>query len=193
VARDVGTAFDVRAYPEDAGVRIVVAEGAVAVTAAPAPRNREATGAWAISRNADDVAAADPPRAAEARVGDVATAANGRVGVKHGVDVASLTAWMQGRLVFDDTPLPEVVRELGRAYGIDITVADPTLAADHVTGRFGGSEPMSEVLDDIARSVGAHVQWHNRTVMLVPGRPTSTGPSRGTQPPINAVADNNGR
>ncbi len=31
-ARDVGTAFDVRAYPEDVGARIAVAEGAVAVT-----------------------------------------------------------------------------------------------------------------------------------------------------------------
>ena len=33
VATDVGTAFDVRAYPEDAGARIAVTEGAVAVTA----------------------------------------------------------------------------------------------------------------------------------------------------------------
>ncbi len=107
VARDVGTAFDVRAYPEDAGMRVAVAEGVVAIGGV------------------------------EVRAGDVATAADGRAAVAHAVDVATLTTWRQGGLAFRDTPLTDVARDIARTFGLRVTIADSGLGTRPITATFG--------------------------------------------------------
>ncbi len=131
VTRDVGTVFDVRAYPEDAGARIGVVEGAVAVSTAAACRTgaggQGAVGARAARPPSSDVP--DEGCGAQVRAGDVATVVNDKVAVEHGVDVASLTEWTAGRLVFDRTPMTTVVAEVSRWYGIDVRLGDPALAA----------------------------------------------------------------
>ena len=51
------------------------------------------------------------------------------------VDVATLTAWRQGKTVFNDTPLAEVVREVNRYRAQPIQVA-PALARVRISGVF---------------------------------------------------------
>ena len=51
------------------------------------------------------------------------------------VDVATLTAWRQGKTVFNDTPLAEVVREINRYRAQPIQVA-PALARVRISGVF---------------------------------------------------------
>ncbi len=131
VTRDVGTVFDVRAYPEDAGARIGVVEGAVAVSTAAACQTG-AGGQGAVGARAARPPSSDAPDegcGAQVRAGDVATVVNDKVAVEHGVDVASLTEWTAGRLVFDRTPMTTVVAEVSRWYGIDVRLGDPALAA----------------------------------------------------------------
>jgi len=55
-------------------------------------------------------------------------------------------AWHSGRLVFDDSPLPEVVKKLERWYGIDVFVRDPQLLSSHITTTFE-NESLYEVLE----------------------------------------------
>ena len=43
------------------------------------------------------------------------------------VDVESEIAWKEGRLVFKETPLPEVLRCLANFYNVDFNVMDPVL------------------------------------------------------------------
>ena len=43
------------------------------------------------------------------------------------VDVESEIAWKEGRLVFKETPLPEVLRCLANFYNVDFKVMDPVL------------------------------------------------------------------
>jgi transmembrane sensor len=153
VARDVGTAFDVRAYPEDAGTRIAVAEGSVAVTAT------------AGCRTDGRMAMTGEPCWTEARAGDVATGASGRVAVQHGVDVTSLTAWTTGRLLFDSAPLQDVLPTLERWYGVTVRVEDAALLRRTVTITLTEETP-SEAIAAICAAMGLEWKATARTYTL---------------------------
>jgi transmembrane sensor len=153
VARDIGTAFDVRAYPEEAGARIAVAEGAVSVT----PAGRCGAG----------VRAEGEPCGAEARAGDVATAGDGRVAVERGVDVASLTGWTRGELTFRNVALGEVTTDLSRWFGVEIRLADPALARRLVTATVT-DEPLDAALNVLAPGFGTTYERQGRVVVLRP-------------------------
>jgi len=87
---DIGTQFDV--YRSDAGVRIMVGEGEVAVTAANRPADR-------VALTAGRQAGYDPVHG----LGPAAAA-----------DVDTALAWRQGRAVYRDVPLASVVADLNR-------------------------------------------------------------------------------
>jgi ferric-dicitrate binding protein FerR (iron transport regulator) len=104
--RDVGTEFDVSAYPGSAP-RVAVKSGSVALSAA------------------HDAAVLDG-----GRIGKI-DPATGTISVS--LVGESYFAWTSGRLAFVDTPLREVADELGRRYNLDIQIADANLAAVPVT------------------------------------------------------------
>ncbi len=166
VARDVGTAFDVRAYPEDVGARIVVADGAVAVSAAPTCR---AGGCGT-----------------QMRTGDVATVGDGRVAVVHRSDVHGYLAWMQGGLVFEAMPLGQAVRDIGRAFGVEVTVADSALVRFPITAAFT-NEPLDEILDAVTRVVGARYERSGRSVVIRRGLAGARPHGDNTQPQLTTA------
>ncbi|MBX6333155.1 MAG: FecR domain-containing protein [Gemmatimonadaceae bacterium] len=131
IAEDLGTAFVVRAYAADSASTVVVASGRVAVRGrATDARQRAALGRGQLGR----------------------VDAAGRVSVVPAVNVADYTAWRAGRLIFRQTPLADVARELERWYGVRVTVADSALAATPVTGTFV-DQPLDAVLTVVARSL----------------------------------------
>jgi ferric-dicitrate binding protein FerR (iron transport regulator) len=127
VARDAGTAFDVRAYPEDAEVRVAVAEGAVVVGDSPL------------------------------RAGDVARVGADGVDIQHVGNVSRYGAWMQGTLVFEETPLRQVARDIGRAFGVTIVIADSALLEKRITGTLS-DRPLDLMLDVVTQTVGARYE-----------------------------------
>jgi transmembrane sensor len=136
-ATDIGTRFDVRAYPEDSSVRVAVEEGRVALSG-----NR--------------IALAQ---------GEVATIPrSGTPVIERGVE--NVSAWTTGRLELHDTPAREAVRALARWYDVDLQLGDSTLAAVPLTASFR-DEPVDEVLHIVAVTLGARVHWSGRTVILV--------------------------
>ncbi len=157
VARDVGTAFDVRAYPEDLEARIAVAEGTVAI---------EPSATWSS-------------REQPLQAGDVATVRQGKVAVEHGVDVAGLTGWMRGELAFHDVPLGEVVAELSRWYGLDVRLADASLANRRLRGVYGSEQSVTEVVGLVAPALGLRAQWDgpNRVTLA----PATSGTRRSVE------------
>jgi transmembrane sensor len=127
-AEDIGTAFSVRAYPEDSTVRVVVAEGSVALGAA-------APGAG---------------RGVPLTPGQLGSLAKGSgTPTVRRVNVAAYLGWMDGRLAFDETPLAEVVAQLGRWYDAPFRIADPALASRTLTASFT-TEPLADVLAALA-------------------------------------------
>lgn len=140
---DVGTRFDVRADERDR-TRVVVVEGAVAVAAADSPARRLVL-----------------------RAGSAATLApGGRVTPEQSPDPARELAWTQGELVFRGAPVSEVAASLRRWYGIELRVADPALQRRHLTTSFG-SESRDRVLQDIALALGARLEMHGDTAVLI--------------------------
>ncbi len=168
VVRDVGTAFDVRAYPEDAGARIAVAEGTVMVTAA--------RGCHAGRDTCD----------AQTHAGNMATVSNAGIAIREGADIAALTAWMQGQLVFEDAPLSDVAHELDRAFDIQITIADSGLAVHQVSGVFD-NETVDQVLDDITGVIGGRYERVGRTVVIRRNLSRAARPSAAGRPPMQTA------
>ena len=106
IARDVGTEFAVRSYPEDRAVQVVVRTGGVAMS-----------GVGLL--DAGDVG----------RLG-----IDGTSSLTRGVAVDSLLTWLDGRLVFHDAPLATVLAELRRWHDVDVHLADPALGNLPFTG-----------------------------------------------------------
>jgi ferric-dicitrate binding protein FerR (iron transport regulator) len=154
LAEDIGTRFDIRAYARDSVTRLVVADGAVAM------RTRRV---WADG--SDDKAV--PLSAVLVTRGMMATAgADGVVRVRSGVATDRYLSWSDGRLAFDDTPLPEVVAELSRWYDLDIRLGDPRLASRTLTASF--DDPPAAVLVALEGALGVRVARVGRVVTLYP-------------------------
>jgi transmembrane sensor len=147
VARDVGTQFMVRVYPEDAGARIVVREGRVAIRAAAG-------------------------KAAE-RV--VAPGQLGRLGPSReptieSADTATWFGWTEGRLVFDGTPLREALPQLSRWFDLEFRLADTALAEVPLTATLK-TQPTMDVLNNLAASLGMRQRRVGQIVTLYSTEP----------------------
>lgn len=127
VVEDLGTEFAVRSYGDSPQVRVAVASGSVAI-------RRGATADTAVVLEPRDMAT----------IGDA-----GRIDVQRGIDVAPFTAFSSGRLIFKDTPLSDVARELERWYGVEARITDSSLADKHLTVEFE-----RETLDEVLRIIG---------------------------------------
>ncbi|HEX6534030.1 MAG TPA: FecR domain-containing protein [Gemmatimonadaceae bacterium] len=112
VLEDIGTRFDVRAYPGDSHTTVAVAAGAVAI------RGRADTSRRVATLGPDDLA----------RVRN-----DGTVDVEHGVDASLFLSWTDGRLAFRHATLRQVVQQLERWYDVDIQLADSSLAERRLT------------------------------------------------------------
>lgn len=154
--RVLGTTFDVRHYATDTQTRVVVLTGKVAVQAV---RGRQVTGAPHVLTAADLAIVSD----------------SGALTLIPRVDVDDYTAWADGRLVFRGTPLRDVVLELGRAYSVDIVIADSALAERRVTLTAATTaRSLTAILDAIAPIVDAHYTRDGRVITLRRGHTADT-------------------
>lgn len=122
---DLGTAFEVRAYPDEV-VRIAVTEGMVEVR-----RDSGIVG---------DSAVLQP--------GDVAEVpATGETVVKRQVNVERLLGWTRGELVFEDTPLSDAARDLERWFDIQVRFEDPALRSLRWNATPRITDPLDTILE----------------------------------------------
>ncbi|MDG9930742.1 MULTISPECIES: FecR domain-containing protein [unclassified Pseudomonas] len=106
---DIGTVFNVRS--DSRGVAVAVVEGAVEVSAGASPSRRLGGGQQVLARA-------------------------GALGDTERVDPARATAWQQGKLRFDGTPLSEVIVDIQRYRQAPVRLADPRLGALRVSGEY---------------------------------------------------------
>jgi transmembrane sensor len=150
VAKDLGTEFTVRAYPEDAGARVVVREGRVAIRAA--------------------ATMAAPERVVAP--GQLGRLGSGQEPTVEPADTAALFAWTEGRLIFDGTPLHDALPQLGRWFDLDFRLADSALGDVPLTATLR-TQPTTDVLNNLAASLGMKQRRAGRIVTLYsadPGR-----------------------
>jgi transmembrane sensor len=137
VARDLGTEFAVRSYTQDAAVQVVVRKGAVVMSG--------------VGR----LGAGDVGR----------LRASGTASLTRGVRVDSLLGWLEGRLVFRDAPLSEVLLELRRWHDSEVDLADPSLGALPFTGVLTDASFRSSI-GVVAATLGLSVQRTGGRVVL---------------------------
>ena len=72
--------------------------------------------------------------------------------------------WVRGRLVFEDRSLTEIIAKLEQWYVLDIQLEDKDLGDRRLTAEIDYRQPMTEVLNGIALSLGMEVHRHDRMV-----------------------------
>lgn len=159
----LGTVFGVRSYPSSKTstptasgtgatppeTRVVVASGRVAV-AAVTPNGGHAQVATLV---AGDVASITP---------------TGSATVDHPSNVSDQLAWTDGRLVFNNAPVREVVAELERWYNLRIEVRSAAVGTRVLTTTFVDKQPPTPTqLDDMAAAVGARIERTNGVIRFV--------------------------
>jgi len=151
VSEDLGTEFDVRAYPGDSGATVIVSSGRVA-----------------LHHAADSGTQVHTTQLSRGQMGRLDR--NGAVSVVDNVDVDATLAWRKGRLAFEERPLRDVARELERWYDIDIALNDSALANTPLTASFT-SQSADQALSIVAGALGAHYARDGRTVRFTTTRP----------------------
>ena len=131
IIKVLGTTFDLSAYDNDGEVKLTLIEGKVIV-------KEEKSGSEHVIRPLQEIKVAapqedsEPPLPAKAEI----TKAN----------VQLNTAWVNGELVFNNTPMPEIVKHLERWYGVHVHVVDPDILDYRLTATFT-TESITRVLD----------------------------------------------
>lgn len=113
--RDIGTSFNVAR--ENGTTTVAVLEGEVQV------RLNDPANATAILRGGEELAYS------ERGLSEISP-----------LNAAATTAWREGRLVFYDTPLDEVVRQINRYHTRPIALADARLGRLKVSGEFNAAD-----------------------------------------------------
>lgn len=149
VIRDIGTQFDVRR--DERRIAVAVLEGAVEVRLG-GTASGDAGATLALSR------------------GQQAFYSENGLSAVSPADEKTVTAWRSGKLVFDGTPLADVVRELGRYHERRIVIADPALSALKVSGVFNANN-LDGLLRVIPQVLPVQVEQANGTVILSALRP----------------------
>lgn len=122
---DLGTAFEVRAYPNEV-VRVAVTEGMVEVR-----RDSGIVGDSAVLQPGD--------------VAEVPT--TGETVVKRQVNVERLLGWTRGELVFENTPLSDAARDLERWFDIQVRFEDPALRSLRWNATPRITDPLDTILE----------------------------------------------
>jgi ferric-dicitrate binding protein FerR (iron transport regulator) len=119
----LGTRFNVRDYPDETYSQAFVKAGAIRVS------YHDSSAILHVGEEAD----IDPTRL------------NDRAfNLKRGIDTTSMAEWTRGILSFNGVDLPNLLRELSRAYDVDIELRGPIS-----THRFKGSLSVKEPLDQV--------------------------------------------
>ena len=140
---DVGTRFAVRS-DASAGVAVSVLEGAVSLRAVNTPARQ-----GVILQAGDN--------------GLLKT--GGEVVARRGTVVDDDVAWLSGRLVLREATINEVKAAMRSWYGLELRVADPSLANRHITATFEG-ESADRVLDVLGLVLGAEIERRGDTAIV---------------------------
>lgn len=140
---DVGTKFTVSSDSPE-GVSVSVSEGSVALQQMNGP-----AGQGVILKAGDK---------GILRIG-------GDVLARRGAATDDDAAWLKGRLVFREATIGEIASSIRKWYGIELKVADPSLANRHLTATFAGESP-DRVLDVIRLALGADIERHGDTAIV---------------------------
>ncbi|MDT7830113.1 DUF4974 domain-containing protein [Pricia sp. S334] len=142
----LGTQFNVSHYPEDQNINTVLVEGSVALRT---NKKNDKSGEGTLL---------EPGFKAEWRPADNAIALEN-------VDTDIYTAWMQGRLVFRNTPFQQIRQALERKYNVTIKNSNKDLDEQLFDATFD-IETIEEVLESFSKSYAIAYRIEDNEVII---------------------------
>jgi transmembrane sensor len=140
----VGTDFTVRSYSDDDYVQLVVVSGTVAMESRIGNGKREKV-------------------LTNGQMG-LLNKMTGELTVRQ-VDADRYLGWMDGRIIFDETPLSQVSRDLERWFGIDMEIGDTSLENLRLTAELS-SRSLSHVLSVISHTLEVEYEMDDDRVLI---------------------------
>lgn len=132
----LGTEFNMQAYADDSLLKITLVEGAVRLGFEGKSGDLQYTTLKPSQRAVYDMA-------------------NRNMQIRH-VDITYDIAWIHGRLMFKDMPVPEVLGRLSRFYNVHFQVEDVLIDKYTFTGTFENKQ-LSQVLDYL--SIASNIKY----------------------------------
>ena len=134
---DLGTSFNVSAYPSDSRIETVLTEGKLSI-------------------NQNNVGLFD--QATELIPGQLASfnRQTNQTIIKT-VDVENYTLWTQGMMKFESADLNRIVKKLERFYNISFQFDDPKLGELKISGKLELKEDLNEVIERIAHTASVNI------------------------------------
>ncbi len=140
--RVLGTSFNVKSYPKDEKVETTLVTGKVEV----------------FQQQKEKPIVLEPSQRA------IFDKEKSNIKVDR-VDSKNIVAWQEGKLIFDKTPLKQVVLDLNRKYNVEFTIKSDSLLQYKYTGEFDNLT-LKEVLELIKMSSPINYKYVNNKVML---------------------------
>jgi transmembrane sensor len=143
----LGTKFNVRAWETDRHIVVAVKEGKVSFQA---ENNTDSKNIVFLSEN------------------NMSTLARGASPLPpEMVDLSAIASWMKKEIYFRNTPVPEVLHQLERWYGVTIGSADSVFLRSNITV-FIENKPLTENLRLISATMNVRYEQHGDSVQFHP-------------------------
>lgn len=122
----VGTQFDFKSYPNDNNIEVTLKEGKINLSLLAG----------------DNESAQTEMKPGDHFVFDKTT----RKAIVRNTNIDNYIGWIDNKLIFDETPMPEMKKILERWYGVEIESTDKTIESYKFTTTFE-NEPLVQVLE----------------------------------------------
>lgn len=134
--RVLGTTFNIKAYKDDPDVKVILFTGKVEII-------RE------INDKETDKLILLPKQGATYRKdsGSLIKTTVSTTTINH------YSAWKDGKLIFDETPMQDVLKRLSLAYNVKFTLTDEKINKCTITGSFNVNQKIEEILQSISVSM----------------------------------------
>lgn len=84
----------------------------------------------------------------------------------HDVDLTPYIAWNEGRLIFDNRPLENIVRILEHWYNVNISFSSPELGYLRLSGNMDRYSTITPILKAIARTTNLQIKIDGREILI---------------------------
>ena len=139
--RDIGTAFNVNAYPDEPAMQVTLAGGAIVVGG---------TGKEVVLEHQ----------------GQQVEYSDGRSGTVGEADLLSVLAWKNGLFHFSSADIATIMRQIARWYDVDVSFTHG-VPFGHITGEMPRNMTLANVLK-VMQTSGVHFTIDKRKIIVTP-------------------------
>ncbi|MCK9304248.1 MAG: FecR family protein [Bacteroidales bacterium] len=137
VVKVTGTEFNLSTYEDDNELKLTLVSGAVTLV-------RESDNRVFNVKQHEEIIIPDDDRLSDRKIS---------------ANLPLNTSWKEGTLVFENTPMGEVIKKIERWYGVSVTIDSPAISEFNITANFK-SESVSQVFEllQITSNIGYKIK-----------------------------------